>query len=516
MKNLLLRLVVLLGIFHLTTTAFASVATTTVSSFAKVLNPNHFWYTVTSSGFTGEVYYGRHSITEDSILIGNHYYNRILYSRDSLGNNWEPTKKYARELDGKLWLLDSLISHDEVLVMDMNLEPGDIFEIHNGEDTLYVISTKIINDFTGQLRKVLELSCQLDEAPYITWVEGIGPLEGVFEGALGYCYMDFGYNNLTCFYDNDILVWKNETISSCWEEPIPPVSYSDIHPNSTWYSTTWLEDFGGVACELGINTINVKSSTIIKQQWSQILGVTDNGDYWEESAIPFYRKDNKMYFYEEDQWKLLYDFSAKVGDTVTYYISSKAGYYQLYGIYPDTVYTGPYQLIVNEIDFVTSETGLPLKRFKTEQVPSGNFEGHFMGDIVEKVGSTQKLFGNYGVISLPECFNAPELRCFEEFPTLLYKFVQGACDTVSSIKNLYITGLSINPNPGIDQLVINKESHEGLHYQVHSVTGSLLLSGHISPTQQGLIDTATWYSGMYVVSIQDVAGRIFMAKWVKM
>jgi len=43
-----------------------------------------------------------------------------------------------------------------------------------------------------------------------------------------------------------------------------------------------------------------------------------------------------------------------------------------------------------------------------------------------------------------------------------------------------------------------------------------LTSGHIAPKQQGLIDTVTWYSGMYVVSIQDDEGRVFMAKWVKM
>ena len=516
MKNLLLSFITLLGICYLNSTTYAATPSSTVSSFAKVLNTKHIWYTVTSSGFTGAVNYGRHSIAEDSILIENHYYHRILYSQDSTGNNWELTKKYARELDGKLWLLDSMNNDGEVLVMDMNLEVGDYLAINQGEDTLYVISTKIINDFAGQLRKVLELSCHPDEPPYITWIEGIGPAQGVFEAAMGYCYIDFEYNNLTCFYRYGTLVWKSETISSCWEEPIPPISYSDLDPKSTWYSTTWKEEFGGQACELGINTINVRSNTIIKQQWSQILGVTDNGIYLSESTVPFHKKNNKMYFYEDDQWKLLYDFTAKVGDTVTYYISSKAGYYQLYGLYPDTIYTGPYQLVIEEIDYVFSESGQPLKRFKTEQIPNGNLEKHYMGDIIEKVGSTSKLFGNYGVISLPECINVPRLRCFEEFPTLLYKLVPEACDTVSSLNDQMITGLSIYPNPGIDQLVINKESHEGLHYQVHSITGSLLSSGSIAPKQQGLIDTATLYSGMYVVSIQDDKGRVFMAKWVKM
>lgn len=514
MKNFFYSYVMLLGICCQTSTIIAATPTSTVSSFAKVLNPNHLWYTVTSSIFTGAVNYGRHSITEDSILIGNHYYHRILYSQDSTGNNWQITKKYARELDGKLWLLDSMKNDGEVLVMDMNLEVGDYLAINQGEDTLCVISTKIINDLAGQLRKVLELGCYPDQEPHISWIEGIGPQEGVFESTKGYCLVDFGNNNLTCFYSNGVRVLSNAF--PCWDDPIPPISYSDLDPRSTWYSTTWKEEFGGEACELGINTINVTFNTVIKQQWCQILGVTDNGVYMSESTVPFHKKNNKMYFYEDNQWKLLYDFTAKVGDTVTYYISSKAGYYQLYGLYPDTVYTGPYQLVIEKIDYVFSESGQPLKRFKTEQIPNGNLEKHFMGDIIEKVGSTSKLFGNYGVISLPECNNVPRLRCFEEFPTLLYKLVPEACDTVSSLNDQMISGLSIYPNPGIDQLVINKEGHEGLNYQIHNITGSLLSTGSIAPKQQGLIDTATWYAGMYVVAIQDQAGRVFMTKWVKM
>ena len=72
-------------------------------------------------------------------MIGNHYYHKILYSQDSIGNNWTQSHKYTRELDGKLWVLDSVINYEEVLVMDMNLEVGDRFGINQGDDTLYVI-----------------------------------------------------------------------------------------------------------------------------------------------------------------------------------------------------------------------------------------------------------------------------------------------------------------------------------------------------------------------------------------
>jgi len=415
MKNLLLSYVMLLGLCYFTNEVVANSPSTTFSSFAKVLSPDHVWYTVSFDVWRGGVYYGRRKITDDSILIGNHYYHKILYSQDSIGNNWTQTHKYTRELDGKLWVLDSVINYEEVLVMDMNLEVGDRFGINQGDDTLYVISTKILNDFAGRLRKVVELSCQPDEAAFITWIEGIGPLRDIFEAAMGYCYVDFGFNTLTCFYTNDVQVWVRENSLSCWEEPILPVSFSDIHPWSTWYSTTWNNEPGGEECALGINTINVKPSILIKRQWSRVLGVTDNGVYNSESAVPFYRKDNKMYFYEDDEWKLLYDFNAQVGDTVTYYISSKAKYYQLHGLFFDTIYTGPYQLVIIDIDTVYPERGQPLKRFKTERI-NGHEQGHFMGDIIERAGSVLKLFGNYGIIIPPECINGPRLRCFEEIP----------------------------------------------------------------------------------------------------
>ncbi len=515
MKNFLLHLLFLFAVLFSANDAYANSPTTTVSPFLKVLSPNHIWYTVTSDSWTGSVNYGRNRVGVDSILIGNHYYHSIFYSPDSIGNNWTQTHKYTREIDGKLWVLDSIINDKEILVMDMNLQVNDEFVLNQGDNKLYVISSKVITDFQGRLRKVLALSCNPDEEAFVTWIEGIGPIVGVFEAALGYCYVDFNFNSLTCFYDQDLQVWTDMASFSCWAKPVPPISYSDISPRSTWYSTTWLEDFGGQDCPLGINTINVISNTIIKQQWCQVLGVTDNGVFNSESALPFYRKDNKMFFYEDDEWKLLYDFNAGVGDTVTYYISSKAKYYQLYGIYPDTIYKGPYQLIIKAIDYVYTESNEPLKRFRTEQIPNGNYEGHYMRDIVENAGSASKLFGNYEVISLPECLHIPQLRCFEEFPTLLYKFLQGACDTLSAVKDLINSGISIYPNPGIDQLIINKEDHNGLKYSIYSIAGKLIITGEINPAQEGLINTAAWYSGMYIVVLRDNEGRSLRLKWAK-
>lgn len=64
----------------------------------------------------------------------------------------------------------------------------------------------------------MELSCQPGEAAFITWIEGIGPLGDIFEAAMGYCYVDFGFNSLKCFYTRDVQVWVRENSLSCWED----------------------------------------------------------------------------------------------------------------------------------------------------------------------------------------------------------------------------------------------------------------------------------------------------------
>jgi len=84
------------------------------------------------------------------------------------------------------------------------------------------------------------------------------------------------------------------------------------------------------------------------------------------------------------------------------------------------------------------------------------------------------------------------------------------------VRDLIISAISIYPNPGVDQLVINKEGHTGLQYNIYSLTGNLVSTGRIHPTHQGLINTTDWYSGMYIIAVRDGEGRSLISKWVKL
>lgn len=93
--------------------------------------------------------------------------SKVLKSKDSTGNVWSETKKYVRESDGQLWVLDSTISINEVLIMDINLHKGDEFSYIDGLGrTMKLLVTKAdtIIDMSGQQRKVLYLSCAENES----------------------------------------------------------------------------------------------------------------------------------------------------------------------------------------------------------------------------------------------------------------------------------------------------------------------------------------------------------------
>lgn len=206
------------------------------SDFYKVIAPQHTWYTVQFSSFGPEQVYNRYGLTEDSIMIGDHFYFPLLVSADSLGNNWIETKKYLRELGGKLWLYDSN-SGKETLILDMTLEVGATFNYAVNDQeviTLFVKENSFITLEDGLPRKVLKLSCSENQAASITWIEGIGNVNNLFD--LGkVCVFDGLPELLNCFYNKEQQVYFRPDTDVCWKKSVNVTEYSSlfvkIYPN---------------------------------------------------------------------------------------------------------------------------------------------------------------------------------------------------------------------------------------------------------------------------------------------
>ena len=292
---------------------------------------------------------------------------------------------------------------------------------------------------------------------------------------------------------------------------------TDMDRSTIWYTSSYSGGLNAERdCELQIDFTKVVRDTVIGDRLARVIGVYSGGTYLPESEIVVYSKSGKMYFYEDNTWKLLYDFTANVGDTVSYHISRKYPYFDMLFIpccYDQYIIDqNPFQLVIEKIDTIFTISGKPLKRFLTKN--NYNMDSHSMGRIVENVGSVAKLFGSNGNIKPPECHkNFPSFRCYSD-DDISINFINEECDKLVSVTDLKLSGITIYPNPGMTQLNIKKDNDKDFLFTITNLAGQILRSGQVDNHLE--ISTVDWTSGMYFINITDSHGNRFVQKWVKM
>jgi len=297
---------------------------------------------------------------------------------------------------------------------------------------------------------------------------------------------------------------------------------TDMDRSTVWYSSSFIGNFANGDCRRKIDITRVMRDTLISNRLCRIIGVTSGGAYFAESEIIVYSKDNKMHFYEDNTWKLLYDFTVNIGDTVTYYVSKKYLYYGIFAVPvpfdQELVNDNPYQLIIKGIDSIYTSTGAPLKRFKTERV--FNVHGHFMDDIIVPIGSMEKLFGNNIVIIPPQCDVDIEknagLRCYSD-DDIFIKYTEEACDMLTSVRGDLVAYFKIYPNPGTSSctVAIGDEVVMPLTYEVISLDGRRHETGYHTSRIDLRIATDALPAGLYVIRMRDAVGNVGEGRWMK-
>ncbi|MBK6499560.1 MAG: hypothetical protein IPG00_15965 [Saprospiraceae bacterium] len=190
-------------------------------------------------------------------------------------------------------------------------------------------------------------------------------------------------------------------------------SVSGFPDGTTWYytpaSTTFAEK---------VWKVQVLQDTIIDDQVYKILAIDKGQGVIEESKIPINLVNNKMMFYENGKSHLIYDFDAKLGDTIQYKIPSLAYFYDITFNEGTTKPVLPtYQLIIEKVDTIFSSEGKMLKKFGVRSLQGSNEFGHGLFDIVENIGSSAHgFFGSFGpYISIDKqgyfrCFQSTDLN----------------------------------------------------------------------------------------------------------
>lgn len=275
---------------------------------------------------------------------------------------------------------------------------------------------------------------------------------------------------------------------------------SDLDPSAIWYSSVF--ESGGddyPECKQEISIISVQREEEIGGRMSQIIGVTEGGIYYPESELPLFRENKKLYFYEDNTWKLLYDFSAIAGDTVHYFLSKKVNFYlRPYGVIPEMDFMIPdtsFSLVINKVDTIITNSGLPIKRFQCTDL-TGYRICHEMDIIYENIGSQFGLFGEVGCWIPPECISFPRgLQCYSESGQT-FSFVNHDCSAIVATDDFdSYENLEIQPNPTNGALTIIGLQKD-TEIKIYDIIGNLCKT---MKTLNSSVSISDFSNGLYFV-----------------
>ena len=267
--------------------------------------------------------------------------------------------------------------------------------------------------------------------------------------------------------------------------PIPSdlLDYQHNHANEKTKIKSWPPDsaewyyevqslFGCYPCYISYQNSKIVGDTIILSKECKILqkyNASEICDNMGNITEFIYEENNKVYWYNRilEHFTLLYDFSAKSGDSWEIFVNSCS-------------------LIVN-IDSISS-LFINNQDYRVQHVSDENH--YFTGDIIENIGHTTSMFPKdiYWVCQGVGCDSdfINGLRCYLINDIIVYKKDENPCDTTYqifiSIKENKCNSISFYPNPLRETLNIDiKNSGElysdELYYNLFNSTGTMIKGG---------------------------------------
>jgi hypothetical protein len=229
---------------------------------------------------------------------------------------------------------------------------------------------------------------------------------------------------------------------------------------------------------------NALRDTTIDNRYVTILSLVRENILVNEANIFINEQNNQVFFFEDDTFKLLFDFNLTAGDTLTFSVPQNHQYYDI--------------TCGNQID----DSDLQLARVKVDSIIQGNFDGQFLnmfytspiypetteffswdlGIVIERIGSTSGIFG----FSITQCLGGDigHFRCYNDSLIFIQNSIE-ECDYVLTSKNALNSksDLLIFPNPTSNYLFINLPFHEQLIVEIYNQLGQLQFSKAINPSK---------------------------------
>ncbi|MBK9580747.1 MAG: T9SS type A sorting domain-containing protein [Saprospiraceae bacterium] len=281
---------------------------------------------------------------------------------------------------------------------------------------------------------------------------------------------------------------------------------SGITSNTTWYYRPYTSNQN-----TDVWLVKALRDTLINSQIYKIVGLNRGNGIIKQTEIPVALVGGHMYFFENGERKLLYDFNAKVDDIVTYYVPKIQRFYDISSNGGFTAgQDKEYKLKVDKIDTLVTSEGKILKRFKNSATER-NEEFHFFNDIIEGVGGSLGLFGAFG----PFLSSGTEgsIGCFQNEEGF-YSILGDDCKLVNTNNILNDSPYALFPNPSRSQITISGNNMSIASFQCRDLGGKTIHLPYGLSTGDLVFDIQHLPLGIYFILLK-IDEKTYPMKFVK-
>ncbi len=208
-------------------------------------------------------------------------------------------------------------------------------------------------------------------------------------------------------------------------------------------------------------TLEVTKDTTVDGNAAKYLKYTQHynleATHIEDASFIVWQNQNKIYFYDDNEFKLIYDFDALPGDTLILHTSTKADYYSYGGE------NKAYRVVVDSIGYFEVNAEMLKSVFTYPVMEDVDTLAEWqMGLYIEKIGHpTSGAFWGHSYYFVLAGWEG-ELRCYEDneinYSNSLFNPDASNCILSSTTQLSNTTSIDLYPNPVKDVLYFNVEN----------------------------------------------------------
>lgn len=395
---------------------------------------------------------------EKDTTIGSDVYRKLnAYSVDKLGNEAYLTTYLLHDSSGYVYYIRN---NERGLLFNFNAQLNDSVEVSIYSDT----SSPMIK------QKVKVTGINTDTLGLKTFTLNNTGF-GITQRIINRVYVgDFLPLQVLLALDGSSILrtYTDGTITTGdTTQPCAVSSYiSFFGTTAQWYYSLWRAD----SLQAGyFYRVLAQGDTTLSGKICKVVKVFDSyGQPVSGAHFYMYEQAKKVYIWKDNQFKLLYNYDAQIGDTIT----AAVIYHPALRTFE--IHTNPG---ISEVRYIIKNKSMVDYRihWDIEYIDSG---WRFSESIVEGIGSMVGFFG--GSYTSASTGLAGSLRCYFNGTHGVNYGNASQCDKILSVNELVSQQpIQLYPNPTHD-IIRLPESLSGQEYEVYTTFGKILLTGRVS------------------------------------